>query len=228
MRRSLAALGIGVLLAASATACGDPSSASDSDAADAEVASLGTSTEDTSTATDNATDDTTDDATTDETDDTTDATTDETDSTDETSDDPQGMEDALLEYAQCMRDHGVDYPDPDLSGGGPINVQIGGDPNDPAMRDADEACHSIMDEATSSFKPLDPEEAARMQEQMLDFAQCMRDHGIDFPDPELSDNGMVTVHAEAGDAATPMDDPKFEEAQEACGDLMPKLTAGGK
>ena len=225
MRRSLAALGIGVLLAASATACGDPSNASDSDAADAEVASLGTSTEDTST-TDTSTADTVP-AIEDVTDDITDATTDDT--TDEaTSDEPQGMEDALLEYAQCMRDHGVDYPDPDVSGGGPINVQLGGDPNDPAMRDADEACHSIMDEATSSFAPLDPEEAARMQEQMLDFAQCMRDHGIDFPDPELSDNGMVTVHAEAGDAATPMDDPKFEEAQEACGEYMPKLTAGGK
>jgi len=60
------------------------------------------------------------------------------------------MEDMLVEYAGCMRDNGVDMPDPDFSaGGGMIDLGIA-DPNDAAFQAADEACRSIL----AGFGPM--------------------------------------------------------------------------
>lgn len=51
---------------------------------------------------------------------------------------------------------------------------------------------------TAAAAATDPEQA------MLDFTQCMRDHGIDMPDPEVNTAGGgfsfgITVQGEAGD-----------------------------
>ncbi len=53
----------------------------------------------------------------------------------------------MLEYARCMRDEGVDMPDPDFSQGGGF-IGMGGDvdPDDPDFRAADEVCRSILEE----------------------------------------------------------------------------------
>ena len=52
---------------------------------------------------------------------------------------------ASLDFAQCMRDHGVDMPDPEVNGG-MVKVLIGpGATTDPATVDAaQQACSSIM------------------------------------------------------------------------------------
>ena len=48
--------------------------------------------------------------------------------------DPE-MQDKMLEFAKCMRDNGVDFPDPDFSGGGG-RIQIGGPGGiDPSSKD---------------------------------------------------------------------------------------------
>jgi hypothetical protein len=51
---------------------------------------------------------------------------------------------------------------------------------------------------------------------MLAFAECMREHGIDFPDPQF-DGGAVMV----GGPGIDPEDPEFQAAQEACGELLP-------
>ena len=61
------------------------------------------------------------------------------------------QQDAMLAFAKCMREHGVDMPDPDFgSGGGP--VMIGGATASSLRlgrrsRPPDEACRSIMPDA---------------------------------------------------------------------------------
>jgi hypothetical protein len=58
-----------------------------------------------------------------------------------------GIQDTLLEFAQCMRDNGFDMPDPDFSnfdlasGVGPFG-EI--DPTDPGFEEALEACQEIF------------------------------------------------------------------------------------
>ena len=64
---------------------------------------------------------------------------------------------------------------------------------------------------------LDPEQEAEMREQLLEFAECMRDHGIDMPDPVFYEDGRVTMSAEAGERFEPGDDETFEAASEECG-----------
>jgi hypothetical protein len=141
---------------------------------------------------------------------------------------------AALEFARCMREHGVDMPDPDVSGGdgngpGEVRINIGGGPGDvdaPAMKAAQEACQPALDAAMqqAGAGKLDPAEEARMHENALRFAQCMRDHGVDMPDPTFAGGGVQTHiggPGEVGSGPDP-DSPVFRDAQKACEDLLGK------
>jgi hypothetical protein len=147
-----------------------------------------------------------------------------------TSDDPQEL---LLDYTECMRDEGVDIPDPDFSGdggGGKILIGPGGiDPDDPDFQDAQEKCAPMLEGLRRSF---DPEAREAFQEAALEFAQCMRDHGIDVPDPDFSGPapGRGKGDGALGRFGVDPDDPDFQEAREACdealADLPGRLGAG--
>jgi hypothetical protein len=64
---------------------------------------------------------------------------------------------------------------------------------------------------------MDPE----LADQLLEFAQCMRDEGIDFPDPQFSGGGVtVQIGGPDGDGIDPSSEA-FQAAQEACGELLP-------
>ncbi len=66
-----------------------------------------------------------------------------------------------------------------------------------------------------------------MQEQALAFSKCMRDHGIDMPDPQFSTDGggafSISVGGPDGTGPTtngPLVDfnsKEFKAASEACG-----------
>jgi hypothetical protein len=143
---------------------------------------------------------------------------------------------APLKFAQCMREHGIDMPDPTVGANGEIAVQIGGPPggpNDPGpapdpkeLDAANKACQHFMEDASKSFDPPSAEDQKKMQEQALAFAKCMRDHGIDMPDPQFSDTGGFSISVGAGpDGTGPKGDfpavdfnsDEFKAANEACG-----------
>jgi hypothetical protein len=130
----------------------------------------------------------------------------------------------LREFAQCMRDHGVDMEDPQSTGpgggGGTGGVVIRGDasggsgdgPGGDDFEAANEACEPIIEDVIASrAQDLDPEEVERMQQQALEFAQCMRDNGVDMADPTFEDGGRMTQSLEVDP-----EDPTFQAAQEAC------------
>jgi hypothetical protein len=127
---------------------------------------------------------------------------------------PSGADptDAQLAYARCMRGHGIsDFPDPQ-PGGGPIQVGPGSNWNTPQFNAADDACKSLL--------PIPSAEEQQQEfEDMLRFAQCMREHGIaDFPDPTPGEGGGL--NAEPGSDLDP-NNPQFQAANEACGGLFP-------
>jgi hypothetical protein len=133
---------------------------------------------------------------------------------------PEDREEALLDFAQCMRDHGVDMPDPQISqdgsGGILIDQREGGsgmDPESEEFQAAQTECEPILQDGMGAIE-LDPEQQAEMQERLLEFAECMRDHGIDMPDPEFGEDGRVEIRANAPD--DPRHDDDFEAAQEEC------------
>jgi hypothetical protein len=124
--------------------------------------------------------------------------------------------DAALRYAQCMREHGVDVPDPSFEAGGRVNPTSPDEDVPPAtLREAEQACRQHDPEANPPT--LSEEEQREFREAALANARCMREHGIEnFPDPTFDENG---AHIPEGGAIDP-DDPGFQEAQEACQDTQ--------
>jgi hypothetical protein len=139
--------------------------------------------------------------------------------------DSSEFRDAALEYAQCMRDNGIDMPDPTFdSDGGGGRVMIGGEPEagttgpSEEFEAADEECRPILEEAAPEMQ-LTPEEQAEMQDRLVAMAECMRARGHDMPDPQVGEGGGVTI---GGGPGAPLGggpgDDEFRQDMEECGD----------
>ncbi|MEU0535433.1 hypothetical protein [Amycolatopsis tolypomycina] len=127
-------------------------------------------------------------------------------------------EDKMRDFAKCMREHGVDMPDPKPAGdGGGMAITLGGDGVDASkMEAAQSACKHLMPNGGEMKQP-----SAEELDKMRKDAKCMREHGIDMPDPDPSGKGMMR--------AGKVDDPKkFEEAAKACGLGMSVSAEAGK
>jgi hypothetical protein len=123
--------------------------------------------------------------------------------------------DAQLRYAQCMREHGVDVADPEP--GKPVRITGNGDKtNYDKLQAAQKACQPILEQGGVAPDANDP---AR-QDANLKYAQCMREHGVDVPDPKPGE-GLKIQAPEGGDKA------KTEAAQKACRHLLPGGSPGG-
>lgn len=150
---------------------------------------------------------------------TTDETGDDNDSPDAEPLSEEERQQAHLDFAKCMREHGIDMPDPEFREDGGVvmrqGIAIGGDkgPSPEELEAAHEACEHFLAEVIDERNAVrDPEEEERIKQQALDFAKCMRERGIDMPDPQF-DGGRVTQSMEA-----PKDQAAFEAAMEACAD----------
>ncbi|WP_051771857.1 hypothetical protein [Saccharothrix sp. NRRL B-16314] len=121
------------------------------------------------------------------------------------------QEERSQEFAQCMRDNGVDMPDPDPTGG-----KAGGfgkvDRTDPDFERAVDACREFLP-GGGDLSKLDPEKL----EQLRVFAQCMRDNGVDIPDPDPAGGKL------GGLGTVDRDSPAFKAALTACRDKLPVL-----
>ena len=119
-------------------------------------------------------------------------------------------EEALLAFAECMRENGVDMPDPQ-PGGGSLVVGPGQDEADEStLRKAEEACEEFRQDVEGTFGP-GGEPPAEFQDALLAMARCMREHGVDVPDPTFGAGGQARSELHVD-----IDDPKFKEAQQAC------------
>jgi hypothetical protein len=132
------------------------------------------------------------------------------------------MEDMALKFAQCMREHGIDMPDPQFEEGGRMTQRIGGpgqriDPK--RMEAAQEACREFQPKVDVD---MSPEEEQELRDQILAHTQCMREHGIDMPDPQFEGGGRVIMRESRRRGGVNPESPAFRKADEACRDLMPQ------
>jgi hypothetical protein len=127
-----------------------------------------------------------------------------------------------LEFAQCMRSHGVpNFSDPTAAAGGVIN-RLGGNPQSPAFRAAQRFCQHLMPGGGTSSGRV----SAQAMAQALKVSHCMRSHGISgFPDPTTSPpssfGGYSAVLSQDGAVLaipTSVDErsPAFRQAATAC------------
>ena len=149
----------------------------------------------------------------------------------------QTDEERLLEFAECMREHGVDFPDPVVESDGTVTfglrpglgaaqgaAEIGRDPDLPAAR---AACQGLLEGL--AFGPGGNFDQTEFQDTPLEFAQCMRDNGVDMGDPDL--RGFGPGGDEDGQPGGPfgaidLDDPDVGAAFEVCQQQTP-LTGRG-
>jgi hypothetical protein len=138
--------------------------------------------------------------------------------------DAADREERMRQFAACMREHGVDVPDPEPGSGG---VRIGGGgagpgrirPDDPDFRAAFGACRSKLPNGGEPPK-LNPEQI----EQFRQFAACMREHGVDVPDPDA--DGRLRIGPGQDGGRLPREDPEFETAITACRDKLGGVLPG--
>ncbi|HVV90917.1 MAG TPA: hypothetical protein VHB53_10525 [Solirubrobacterales bacterium] len=126
-----------------------------------------------------------------------------------------GGEEARLEFAECMRAHGVEMEDPKPG----KSIDVGGD-DDPTTRKALAACNGKLGDGGQE---LSAEEDEELKEGALAFAQCMREEGIDMGDPKFLGRGKFHLDIAGIDTSS----PAFEAAREACQGKMPELDLSG-
>jgi hypothetical protein len=125
--------------------------------------------------------------------------------------------DAGVEYATCMRKHGVPkFPDPSADGSISIGSGSGIDPQSPTFQRADATCRKLL---PHGGQPTQAEQA-KAQKQALAFSACMRAHGVpNFPDPQFS-GGRARLQVKRGGGLDPSS-PAFQGAQKACQKDLP-------
>src|ERR1044071_9280519 len=118
----------------------------------------------------------------------------------------------LVQFAQCMRSHGV-ANFPDTTAQGTFNVPASMSDSAP-FQSADHACRSLA--PAGSLSGQGP--TAQELNQAVKFVGCMRKHGVpNFPDPTSSGKFKLSG------GATPIDpkSPQFKSGMTACRALMP-------
>jgi predicted small secreted protein len=124
-------------------------------------------------------------------------------------------EDASLEFAECLRAHGVEVEDP--KPGKSVDV---GDQNDPKTRKALAACNGKLGDSGQEVSAEGDEE---INEGALAFARCMRGEGIDMGDPEILGPGKFHLDI----AGLDTNSPAFVAAAEACQERLPEINVPG-
>ncbi|MFI9555072.1 hypothetical protein [Nonomuraea endophytica] len=124
-----------------------------------------------------------------------------------------------LAYAGCLREQGLHVADP------PPGESVD-------LRDADQAGREKVEKAMTACRALAPPRSADRGaagqdtiDGMLAYATCMRDKGLEWPDPTLVDGDARWPQGENLPSRT---DPTFKAADETCRPLLGGKTGGTK
>jgi hypothetical protein len=122
------------------------------------------------------------------------------------------LDEMQVKFAQCLRDNGLDVPDPEPGKG--FMFRFGPGTDQATVQKAMEACREYNPQENGAA-PANPQQ----EENGRKFAICMRENGVEaFPDPEPGQRG-IRITPEIGE------DPDFKAAQEKCQDI---LSGGGR
>ncbi|WP_051833592.1 hypothetical protein [Streptomyces katrae] len=110
--------------------------------------------------------------------------------------------DKALKTRKCLREHGMDAPDPE-PGQDPRGMTLGSGSEDPeALKKAFDAC-GLQAPGTGQM-------SQEQKDKALKWAKCMRDNGVNIPDPEFNGSAMSATQIPEGQ------EKAFEQAQKKC------------
>jgi len=134
---------------------------------------------------------------------------------------PVNDEQALIAFSACMREQGVDFPDPVVGTDGYPRFEF----SDPESADRDalfEAGKECMDLIDGVVLGLPDFDTAEFSDTFLEYASCMRDHGFE----DMPDRLDMASLMQGGDLPFDPTDPKFIAADDACRDIFAEFRAG--
>ncbi|HWF52123.1 MAG TPA: hypothetical protein VG294_15895 [Solirubrobacteraceae bacterium] len=140
---------------------------------------------------------------------------------------------ARLKAAQCLRAHGLNVPDPSANGGAPGGVGGGGGAGGgglrqllttPAGKTASAACKTEISKAFG-FANITPAQRQQFQQAAVKFAQCMRAHNVNIPDPTSNGAGGFGIFRSI--PSSERNSPAFKTAFSACSSTLPARPGGG-
>jgi len=130
-------------------------------------------------------------------------------------------EEAALDYAACMRQQGIAMPDPQVADGAiGFAAPSGATFDKPAYASADASCRHFLDAAVwpaATPAVVDPS----VQDALLAYAQCMRDHGVAMDDPVNGEPASITVVISGSSDPPDPSQVAFATADAACAHLLP-------
>ncbi len=139
-------------------------------------------------------------------------------------------EEVAIAFADCLREGGVDVNDPTVNPDGTVSLASLFD-GPPQISTEEEPifdeCGELLDGA--NFGPGNGEiDQTEIQDQLVEFASCLRDQGLDVTDPDLS--GGLAAAAAGPEALFGLDlqDPQYETEVEACSSILAFLPGGGQ
>ena len=103
-------------------------------------------------------------------------------------------EEIVQRFVSCMRDQGLDLKDPVLRADGSIDnvalrqdyAQVASKVGKVKLREGLGACNSLLDGATFTQERT-REDETKLKDNVLNFAQCLRDRGLDVKDPVFAE-----------------------------------------
>lgn len=113
------------------------------------------------------------------------------------------MADNAVKMRQCLRENGIDVPDPE-PGQDPRGMTIGGDADPQKMQEAMKKCG--MSTGTGAGKEPTQEE----KDKELEWIRCMRENGVALKDPEYNGGMKSATEIPKGQ------EKAFEEAVKKC------------
>ncbi len=133
---------------------------------------------------------------------------------------------AMLAFTACLRDEGVDVPDPTVDADGnprftqpPDLSEITSDQLNAAL----DACRDELEQVTIGFIGTD---LTGIEDAMLEYAQCMRANGFDLPDPKLDLNFGGPDGFQGPFGEIDFADPDFIAADAECAQIIEDLNPG--
>lgn len=94
------------------------------------------------------------------------------------------IEAARVKAASCMRAQGINIPDIGVGRGQVLQVlRIVASYPQVKVQAAAQACAAEIRQAFPNATSLSPEQRAQRRQEAIVFAQCMRAHGINYPEP---------------------------------------------
>jgi hypothetical protein len=120
---------------------------------------------------------------------------------------------ARIRLERCLRENGVDPPERQAGRRTVVRVDA------TKMRAAMQKCRKYREAA---FGTVTPEQREEFRDAAAKFAACMRQNGVDVPDPQIAGGDEAQAAPRAGATRVDRESPKTQAAMKKCEDKLPR------